>query len=143
MKLYIGIDPGINGGIAFIPSTGKPWVHKMPDNPTDLRDLLRDSICLAEPIAVLEFVRSSPQMGVVSAFKFGWGFGRLEQVLADFYIPFTVIRPQVWQKHLGCLTGGNKNVTRDYAKNLFPTIKVTHINADALLIAEYNRTTHQ
>ena len=143
MKLYIGIDPGINGAVAFIPSTGKPWVHKMPETPCDLRDLLRDSICLAEPIAALEFVRSSPQMGVVSSFTFGRGSGRLEQVLTDFYIPFTVIRPQVWQKHLGCLTGGNKNVTRDYAKNLFPTIKVTHINADALLIAHYNRLTHQ
>jgi len=143
MKLYIGIDPGINGAVAFIPTTGNPWVHKMPETPADLRDLLRDSICLAEPIAALEFVRSSPQMGVVSSFTFGRGSGRLEQVLTDFYIPFTVIRPQVWQKHLGCLTGGNKNVTKEYAEKLFPTIKVTKINADALLIAEYNRLTHQ
>jgi crossover junction endodeoxyribonuclease RuvC len=141
MKLYIGIDPGLSGGIAFIPTTGQPWAHKMPDNTTDLRDLLMDSICLAEPKAMLELVHSSPQMGVASSFTFGRGFGRLEQVLADLYIPFTVIRPQVWQKSLGCLTGGNKNVSKRRAQELFPNIKVTHAVADALLIAEFNRRT--
>lgn len=143
MKLYIGIDPGINGAVAFIPSTGKPWVHKMPENEDDLLDLLRDSICMADPVAVLELVHSSPQMGVKSAFTFGQGYGGLRMAVRSFKIPLRLIRPQVWQKTLGCLTGGNKNVTRDYAKNLFPTIKVTHINADALLIAHYNRLTHQ
>lgn len=64
MNLYIGIDPGINGGIAFIPSTGPAWAHKMPETDRDIYDLLRDSVCMAEPIAALELVHSSPQMGV-------------------------------------------------------------------------------
>ena len=46
MKLYIGIDPGLSGGVAFIPASGEPWAHKMPETDRDLIDLLRDSINL-------------------------------------------------------------------------------------------------
>jgi hypothetical protein len=52
-------------------------------------------------------------------------------------IPFARIRPQVWQKELGCLTKGDKNVSKRKAQELFPSMKVTHATADALLIAKY------
>jgi hypothetical protein len=52
-------------------------------------------------------------------------------------IPFTRVRPQIWQKELNCLTGGQKNITKQRAQELFPSIKVTHAIADALLIAKY------
>jgi hypothetical protein len=55
-------------------------------------------------------------------------------------IPFTRIRPQVWQKKLGCMTKGNKNITKQKAQELFPSIKVTHAIADALLIATYGKS---
>jgi hypothetical protein len=139
MKLYIGIDPGINGGIAFIPTNGDPWASKMPETDRDLIDLLSDSISLAEPRAVLELVHSSPQMGVCSAFSFGEGYGRLQAVLTALRVPYERIRPQAWQKAMGCLTRGDKNVSKRRAQELFPTIKVTHATADALLIAEFNR----
>ena len=42
MKLYIGIDPGLSGGVAFVPDSGTPWAHKMPETDRDLIDLLRD-----------------------------------------------------------------------------------------------------
>ena len=45
--------------------------------------------------------------------------------------------PQVWQKALGCMTGGDKNVTKRRAQELFPGHKITHATADALLIAHY------
>ena len=54
-------------------------------------------------------------------------------------IPFERVRPQQWQKSLGCLTKGDKNVTKRKAQELFPMMKVTHATADALLIAEYGR----
>ena len=141
MKLYIGIDPGLSGGVAFIPTTGEPWAHKMPETDRDLIDLLRDSINLFDARATLEFVSSSPQMGVKSAFTFGEGYGRLQMALTAMGIPYERVRPAVWQKAMGCLTKGDKNVSKRKAQELFPAIKVTHAIADALLIAEYNRRT--
>ena len=143
ISIGIGIDPGINGGIAFIPTTGEPWAHKMPDTDRDLIDLLRDSIRDMEARAVIELVHSSPQMGVKSAFTFGEGYGRLQMVLTAMGIPYERVRPAVWQKAMGCLTKGDKNVSKRRAQELFPAIKVTHAIADALLIAEFSRRTHQ
>ncbi len=139
MKLYIGIDPGLSGGVAFVPESGTPWAHKMPETDRDLIDLLRDSINLFEARAVIELVHSSPQMGVKSAFTFGEGFGRLQMVLTALGVPYERVRPAMWQKAMGCLTKGDKNVSKRRAQELFPALKVTHAIADALLIGEYAR----
>lgn len=137
----IGIDPGANGGIAWI-TDGKACVEKMPDTLQDLWDLVV-SISLEAGTggtgirAYLESVSSSPQMGVVSAFSFGRGYGNLEMAITAAGIPFERVRPQVWQKALGCMTKGDKNVSKRKAQELFPDSKVTHATADALLIAYY------
>ena len=139
----IGIDPGTNGGIAWI-TDGKPCVEKMPDTLQDLWELLRDIDIASEEYchAYIEQVHSSPQMGVKSAFTFGNGFGHLEMALTAAGIPFTRIRPQVWQKEIGCMTKGDKNITKRKAQELFPSLKVTHATADALLIATYGTKQH-
>jgi crossover junction endodeoxyribonuclease RuvC len=142
----IGIDAGTNGGIAWI-TEGKPCVEKMPDTLQDLWELLENIAINAQLDnlkihAYLEQVSSSPQMGVKSAFTFGNGFGHLEMALTAAGIPFTRIRPQVWQKELGCLTKGDKNVTKRKAQELFPSMKVTHATADSLLIAKYGTKQH-
>jgi hypothetical protein len=36
---------------------------------------------------------------------------------------------------MGCLTGGNKRITLDRARQLFPKLQITHQTADALLLA--------
>jgi hypothetical protein len=142
----IGCDPGVNGGIAWI-TDGKPCVEKMPDTLQDLWELLENIAINAQLDnlkihAYLEQVSSSPQMGVKSAFTFGNGFGHLEMALTAAGIPFARIRPQVWQKELGCMTKGDKNVTKRKAQELFPSMKVTHATADALLIAHYGTKQH-
>ena len=137
----IGIDPGTNGAIAWI-IDGKPCVEKMPDTLQDLWELLRDIASEGNCHAYIEQVHSSPQMGVKSAFTFGNGFGHLEMALTAACIPFTRIRPQVWQRELGCLTKGDKNVTKRKAQELFPSLKITHATADALLIATYGTKQH-
>jgi hypothetical protein len=142
----IGIDPGVNGAIAWI-TGGKPCVEKMPDTLQDLWELL-ENISINSKLdglkihAYLEQVSSSPQMGVVSAFTFGNGFGHLEMALTAAGIPFTRVRPQVWQKELGCMTKGDKNVSKRKAQELFPSMKVTHATADSLLIATYGTRQH-
>ena len=141
--ITIGIDPGTNGGIAWI-ADGKPCVEKMPDSLRDLWDLIcditnhpRSTVDGRKYKAYIEQVHSSPQMGVKSAFTFGNGFGHLEMALTAAGIPFERVRPQVWQKAMGCMTKGDKNVSKRKAQELFPSIKITHATADALLIASY------
>ena len=141
-ETIIGVDPGANGGIAWITSDGKACVEKMPDTLQDLWELVV-SISLEAGTgkmgirAYLEAVSSSPQMGVVSSFSFGRGYGNLEMALTAAAIPFERVRPQVWQKALGCMTKGDKNVSKRKAQELFPDRKITHATADALLIAHY------
>ena len=142
-KTIIGIDPGANGGIAWI-TDGKACVEKMPDTLQDLWELVV-SISLEAGTggmgirAYIEAVSSSPQMGVVSSFSFGRGYGNLEMALTAAGIPFERVRPQVWQKALGCMTKGDKNVSKSKAQELFPDRKITHATADALLIAYYGK----
>ena len=139
----MGVDPGANGGIAWI-TDGKACVEKMPDTLQDLWELIRDitnhprsSLDGRKYKAYIEQVSSSPQMGVVSAFSFGRGYGNLEMAFTAAGIPFERVRPQVWQKALGCMTKGDKNVSKRKAQELFPDRKITHATADALLIAHY------
>jgi len=142
-RITIGIDPGASGAIAWIDERGRSCVEKMPDTLQDLWDLIQ-SIGFEVPDfkpyevkAYIEQVSSSPQMGVVSAFSFGRGYGNLEMALTANAIPFERVRPQVWQKAMGCMTKGNKNISKQKAQELFPDKKVIHATADALLIALY------
>jgi crossover junction endodeoxyribonuclease RuvC len=143
-RITIGIDPGANGAIAWIDERGKSCVEKMPDTLQDLWELIRDitnfprsAIDGRKYKAYLEAVSSSPQMGVVSSFSFGRGYGNLEMALTAAGIPFERVRPQVWQKAMGCMTKGNKNISKAKAQELFPDKKIIHATADALLIALY------
>lgn len=145
MKTILGIDPGASGGIAWI-TDGKPCVEKMPETLqdlwgliTDIANTVRESTRHLDCIAYLEQVHSMPGQGVASSFKFGQGYGALEMALTAAGIPFERVTPQKWQKALGCLTKGDKNVSKRKAQELFPSLKITHATADALLIAEYGR----
>jgi hypothetical protein len=148
--IIIGIDPGKSGGIAWIDETGRACVEKMPDTLKDLWELIEKDILHATGNlyfgnstrnckAYLEQISSSPQMGVVSAFTFGNGYGHLEMALTAAGISFERVTPQKWQKAMGCLTKGDKNVSKRKAQELFPHLKITHAIADACLIAEYGR----
>lgn len=150
---FIGIDPGIKGGIAMIETSYLPKVHpddvevdkvvayKMPQTTKDVFLLLSDMID-ENTYAILEKVASSPQMGVVSAFTFGRGYGVLEACLYASGCKFEYVQPVKWQRVLGCLSKGDKNITKAKAQQLFPYSNVTHLTSDALLIAEYARRSY-
>jgi len=134
----IGIDPGKSGGISLI-GRENLIAEPMPETVGDLVDLLRDLSINRPCVAYVEVVHSMPKQGVVSSFTFGRGLGNLEAALQALSVPLKWVRPQVWQKELGCLTKGDKNVSKRRAQELFPAVKVTHALADSLLIAEYGR----
>ena len=143
--IYIGIDPGASGGIAMTNDSGHTWTFKLA-NMTE-RDVweelhaVRISNVDGER-AIIEQVHSMPKQGVASTFKFGVSYGGLRMALVAAGIPFESVTPAKWQGFLGCRTGGDKNVTKAKAQELFPGVKVTHAVADALLLAEYARRTH-
>ena len=138
---FLGIDPGKSGGIAIVGhDLESVSAYKMPDTERDLLELVR---FVAEPgtRAVIEKVGATPQMGVVSSFTFGRSLGALRMALIASGVPFESVAPGVWQRKLGCLTKGDKNVSKRRAQELYPSIKVTHAIADALLIATYGMWT--
>jgi len=142
MKGFLGLDPGISGGIALISqltgavTTVTTW--KMPETDRDILDVLKP-IDPTRTFAVVERVSTSPQMGVVSAGTFMGNYRALQMALTALEIPFDLVTPRKWQQAMSCLSGGDKNVTKRRAQQLFPGHKITHANADALLIAEFCR----
>lgn len=90
---------------------------------------------------MLENVHSMPKMGIQTVFVFGQGFGFLRGLLTANEIPFELVAPHKWQKDMGCLTKGDKKISRAAAQRLYPAVKITHAIADALLISEHCRRT--
>ena len=140
---FLGIDPGADGAIALVNNVGEyqDCVCARKVTPTDMYLFLK-KYQGDIPYGVLEKVSSSPQQGVKSAFSFGVSFGFVRGLLVCNAVSYEEASPVKWMKAMNCMTGGNKNVTKAAAQRLWPTCKITHANADALLIAEYARRTY-
>lgn len=150
--MICGIDVGLNGAIAFV---GKDQVQVF-DMPTyqitvgkskkmqiDLSEFARiiDEKAGSIKHCYIEAVTATPRMGVTSAFSFGKSAGIAEAIIAANFIPFTMVRPQVWKKHFG-LTA-DKDASRQKASRLYPNYahfwnrKKDDGRAEAVLIAAY------
>lgn len=139
--LIAGIDPGQSGGIAILTFTGEiVAVWPMPETEHEvIQGLAEFQARLA--VVALEKVGPMPKQGVASVFKFGRSYGFLRGALTAMLIRVEDVRPQEWQKALGCMSGGKKAVTRQKAQQLWPKCyrRITDKIADALLIAEWAR----
>lgn len=151
--IFIGIDPGKHGGVAVVDEIGNVIaVDPIPETDSDLFELLFNHKAAADadhdPVfAVLECVRSSPQMGVKSAFTFGCVYGAVKMALTAARIPCDEAVPRRWQPVVGVVYPpkatytARKNISKARAQQVFPGHRITHATADALLIAEYCRRT--
>ena len=141
--LYVGVDPGGSGGFGIIPPTpGHAWCQKMPETEADIWQFVENLNWHREHdtvVACIESVHSMPKQGVASSFTFGQNFGALRMALTAAKFKWHLVTPQKWQKAMGCMTRGDKNVSKAHAQRLFPHLKLTHATADAMLIAEYCR----
>jgi len=138
INYVIGIDPGVSGGIATIGYEDVYAQSVKKFTPRDVVDHL-SQFPAKESMCYLERVHSMPKQGVRSTFSFGTNYGTYIGVLTALKMPFTYVSPGVWQRIMGCLSKGDKNVTKRKAQELFPHLTITHATADALLIAEYGR----
>jgi len=153
----LGIDPGINGGLALISDDGAmaeyiPTLGGYIDLPT-LATWLRENQTRIDG-AYLEHVHAIFGSSAGNTFTFGRVFGAVEALLAALKIPYVLVQPKVWQKVIHAGIDKNlkaKEKSRIAASRLFPNIdlratersKVPHDGmTDALLIAEYGRRTH-
>jgi len=135
--MILGIDPGLSGAMAVLDN--KEVVLLIPFAKTTPHDIVAYLKPLKISIAYLEAVNAMPHQGVTSMFKFGMNYGMWQGILVALGIPFQRVYPLKWQTAMSCRTGGNKNISKARAQELFPRIKITHAIADALLIAEYGR----
>ena len=134
-----GIDPGASGGISF---HGDGWVNveKLPQNARELLEVIKTE---GPDIAYVEQIYLPN--GKAGALSFAAGWGKILAVLEMLEIETVMVRPQVWMKELDCLTRGDKNITKEKAKELFGEyryndgkgIPITHWSSDALLIGYY------
>lgn len=142
-QIFIGVDPGKSGSIGFIQGDDC-WSFKLDGTYKDIADAMEDALagCSGTPVAMLEKVHSMPGQGVKSTFNFGQSFGMLQMLLTCHDVKWDFVTPAKWQKAMGCLTKGDKNVSKAAAQRLFPSMKIIHANADAMLLAEYARRTY-
>lgn len=145
-QLYLGVDPGCDGAAALIGSNGTliALLSFGASTEADIARSVEEWKCWGKVFGVLEEVHSMPGQGVSSTFKFGRAYGFIRGVLIAAGIPFDDATPQKWQRELKCLTGGDKNISKAKAQQLFPGVKVTNKTADSVCIAEYaKRLYHQ
>lgn len=146
----IGIDPGLDGGVAVVNSKGELLAHhKMPSQTRlisrsrkrhyDTSALNRLITTLQETHhanqAAVERVASSPQMGVASAFSFGHGYGIIHGVLAGRSMSVINVEPSVWKRKM-MVSGTDKKKSIAKAQELFG-VKLSDGVAEAALIAYY------
>ena len=141
--IYIGVDPGKNGGIAIIDSDG---AIAFPFSEERLIIELDGIAQEYECICYLEHVHAMPKQGVSSTFNFGMNFGFIQGVLKAYNIPYELVTPQKWKKEFSCTS--DKNTSIEVCKRLFPGVNLKATDrckkdhdgmAEALLIAEYGR----
>jgi len=139
-NVIVGIDPGESGGIAMLDLETKKilYVTKVKGlTELDIINILDLMYSTFIRTVYLEKVHAMPKQGVSSTFKFGKNYGFNRGVVLALRKPLIDVPPSTWQRHLGCLTGGDKNVTKSFAQQLYPDTKITHAIADAILIALY------
>jgi len=156
-RIYLGIDPGKNGGIAIIDNEVR--YQKMPSTELDIWSAIA-GLAVAKGWrrrvhAVIEKVHSMPGEGHRGAFTFGTGYGGLRMALTGVGVPFSEVTPRTWQKELGIVAkkktenrGQFKNRMRAKCQRLFPDLDLWTESktyqlcvCDAILIAEYARRT--
>ena len=140
----LAIDPGIGGALAYDVGEGAVTVNwsGLSDMHDKLVDLVSAMLLQAPiPTAYLEQVSSSPIMGKKACFTFGHNFGQWETVLYCLNVRSILVKPQTWQRGIPGLAGKTdklrKRALKEHAARLFPHIRVTGANQDALLILNY------
>jgi hypothetical protein len=151
---FFGIDPGVNGGIAYL-CQGVATLYSFKDRTlgdmVKLFDLVFKGV-RGESKVILERVHAMPSKfrGCSTSWTLAENYATLKTLLTVYEVPYEVVLPEKWQTVMGVRIKktkqkvDKKKINREKAQALFPkTAGITLDTADALLIAEYNRRTHR
>lgn len=154
---YVGIDPGVNGGVAVIDdSPSFLRCTPMPETEREFLTWMMTHIDCTESFAMLELVGgyiqarkmgdgSTGQTGV-TMFKFGTSYGACRMALTAVGLyegeRWETVRPQQWRKAVGAQKGATKAELKEISKRHYPAEKITLKTADAVLLAVYCRSVH-
>ena len=147
-RVFIGIDPGINGGIAIIYNDAYT-VQKCPNTIQEMADVLitlKDQAPNLPMYTIIEKVHSMPGNSGRSMFTFGCNYGQWLGILAVLRIPYIEVIPNKWMKHYGSMPKkrkDRKNHIKHLAQQRYPDVKITLATSDAMLIANYMRETNK
>lgn len=159
LRAVMGVDPGVDGGATILDSSGavlvtlafRPaWTHS--EFNANLRAMVGHlaAVNVGVPYAALNAValervgyigrrEDGSKDGGKGAFTFGRVDGIIRGTLLSCNFRPNEVLPMHWQQELGCLTGGDKNVSKRRAKCFWPSVDWTHNTADSALIAEWLR----
>lgn len=146
--MMMGIDPGLDGGLAAIGADGAVTLLRMPTlrigrkREYDLAAIRTWIVEQAPSHVWIEAQGARPGQGVVSMYRTGWGAGLLVGLVAGLSRPYSLVWPARWRAVMlaGMPPGKDSSILR--VQQLFPAMsfrKTEHGPAEALLIAEYGR----
>jgi crossover junction endodeoxyribonuclease RuvC len=158
--IFLGIDPGLNGALAFYqPALRELDVIDMPTlalkrgkklrreiNAIELARLL-DIQCSRVTLAVIEQAQTIPgTAGIMQAFQCGQNFGIAYGALAAQFVVIETVAPALWKREMACPKA--KDGARARASQLLP--EHAHYwarvkddgRAEASLLALYAQRTH-
>lgn len=159
MKIIVGIDNGLDGAIVALTPEGKvAFGEVMPTlagdgtgrrayNLTEMASILRG---LEIDHVYIEKAQPFPKNGSIGNFSTGQAFGIWLGILTALRLPYTVVRPQEWQKAMfvGLPKGNTKQSSAVVASRLAPEhdwrgtskSRTPHDGkTDAFCIAEWGR----
>ena len=145
--IFIGIDPGVTGGIAVIgeenDATAYPYTAQKL---IELCKSLREQDKLNTTRVTVEKVHAMPKQGVASTFNFGAGYGKILGILEALELTPILVPPQTWKKYLGVTHDKQTSIRKAQFlfpnTSLLPTARSRVPNdgmAEALLIAYYSK----
>jgi len=143
--MILGCDPGRSGCLALLsPSGAVEGMIRLASTEREVWDWLEERAGHVS-LAVLEKVQGFRGQAAGASFKFGQSYGFCRGILIAARVRVEGVTPAVWQRALSIPKRGAKSkaqhkaVLRGRAQEMFPGVKITNAEADALLLAEYGR----
>ncbi|NCE63701.1 hypothetical protein D1159_03685 [Pseudoflavonifractor sp. 524-17] len=141
--IYIGIDPGKDGAVAFLYEEEPPVIMTFEHEVyAKALSIVTEQLCKC----CLERVWTMPGEGHKSQGALMENFGFIKGLLTAYSIPYELVTPQKWKKEFQIT--GDKNSSIAVCKRLFPGVSLKRTDrckkdhdgmAEALLMAEYAR----
>lgn len=169
--IFIGVDPGVHGGIAVIGLTGlsvfpMPIIGDKEYDIQEIKNIVSNAIQTPQShdsrigrdtqiLATIERQHCMPGEGLPRTFKTGFGFGMLCGLFSALDVPFQIVGAKEWQSKIfrGLpLKQDTKVSSAVIAKRLFPNTdfratlrsrKVSDGMTDATCIAVYTQRFHE